>query len=180
MNTSFLNKDEICNIGLKEFGENVLISRYARFYAPELISIGNNVRIDDFCILSGNILLGSFIHISAFCALYGEKGIEIEDYAGLSARCTIYSSVDDFSGNYLIGPMVDDQKRNVIGGKVLIRKWAQIGASCVIMPNITIGEGTAVGAISFINRSLDEWTIFAGCPVSKIKNRNKIIKESTL
>ena len=65
MNNSFLSIDEIKKIGLKSFGKNVFVSRYANFYSPETIEIGNNVRIDDFCILSGEIKLSNYIHISA-------------------------------------------------------------------------------------------------------------------
>ena len=84
--SSFYSEIELKELGLKRCGYNVKISRYARLYSPQSISIGNNVRIDDFCILSGNITLGNNIHISAFVALYGAEGIEFEDYTGISAR----------------------------------------------------------------------------------------------
>lgn len=168
---SFYNKEELLKLGFKSVGNNVLISRKSSFYGIENISIDNNVRIDDYCILSGHIELGSNIHISAYCALYGTMGIVMEDFTGVSARCTIYSAVDDFSGDYLIGPMADGSLTNVNGGLVVIKKYSQIGAGCVIMPNTTIGEGVAVGAMAFINKSLDEWSIYAGVPAKKIKDR---------
>ena len=49
MITSFYNEEEIVKLGLKKYGKNVLISRKASFYSPELIQLGSNVRIDDFC-----------------------------------------------------------------------------------------------------------------------------------
>jgi len=170
---SFYTKEELICLGLKELGDNVLISRNTSIYSPEKISIGNNVRIDDYCILSGTITFGSYIHISAFCALYGSQGIVLEDYTGLSPRCTIFSATDDFSGDYLIGPMVDKKFTNVKGGEVLIKKYTQIGASCVILPNLTIEEGVAVGSMSFVNKSLDEWGIYVGVPVIRLKDRSK-------
>ena len=87
--SSFYTDEELSNLGLKKFGNRVFISRYAQFYSPETITIGNNVRIDDFCILSGNIILGSNIHISAYVALYGAKGILLENYTGISPRCSL-------------------------------------------------------------------------------------------
>ena len=170
---SFYTEQELIELGLKHFGENVLISRKCSIYSPEKTSIGNNVRIDDFCILSGEITLGSHIHIAAYSALYGAYGIEMEDYTGLSPRCTVFSATDDFSGNYLISPMVDKIKTNVTGGKVLIKKYSQIGANCVILPDITINTGVAVGAMSLINRCLDEWSIYAGIPAKKNKDRER-------
>jgi galactoside O-acetyltransferase len=170
---SFYTRKELENIGFKQLGNFIFISRNASFYGIENISIGNNVRIDDFCILSGKITLGSHIHISAFCALYGTNGIKMEDYTGLSPRCTVFSASDDFSGDYLIGPMVEKGLTNVTGGKVVIKKYSQIGASSVIFPNLTINEGVAVGAMSLVNKSLTAWTLFAGIPVKPIRERTQ-------
>lgn len=170
---SFYSQNELTKLGLKSFGTNVFISKKASIYGANNIEIGNNVRIDDFCILSGNVKLGSYIHISAFCALYGSKGIVMENFTGLSARCTVYSAVDDFSGNFLIGPMVDEKLTNVTGGPVTIRNYSQVGAGCIILPNLTIEEGVSVGAMSFVRESLKSWTIYAGIPAVKIKDRNR-------
>ncbi len=170
---SFYTNDELDKLGLKKYGSNVLISRNASIYSPSTISMGDNVRIDDFCILSGRIDLGSYIHISAFCALYGSYGIVLENYTGLSPRCTLFSASDDFSGNHLIGPMVDKQLTNVNGGEIRIMEYSQIGASSVLMPNVLIRRGVAVGAMSFVNKSLDEWGIYAGIPVKRLKDRSK-------
>ena len=60
---SFYTENELKQIGFKRIGENVLISRKASIYQPELIEIGNNVRIDDFCILSGNIFWNVLIKL---------------------------------------------------------------------------------------------------------------------
>ena len=174
MKTSFYTPEELAQIGLKSYGENVRISRYAQIYSPEKISIGDNVRIDDFCILSGNITIGSHIHIAAYCAMYGsDYGIVMEDYTGLSARATIYAAMDDFSGEYLIGPIHDDKYTNVTGGKVCLRKYSQIGVGSVVFPNIQIGEGSVVGAMSLVKQNLDEWGIYAGTPICLLKKRSK-------
>ncbi|MBN2835776.1 MAG: acyltransferase [Candidatus Delongbacteria bacterium] len=170
---SFYTQKELHSLGFKSIGDSVLISRNAKFYSPEKMVIGSHVRIDDYCILSGSIVLGSYIHISAYSVLYGSKGIEMEDYSGISARCTIYSATDDFSGDFLIGPMVDEQYTNVIGGKVVIKRFSQLGVGCVVFPNVIIEEGVAVGAMSLVNKSLLDWSIYAGVPVVKIKDRSK-------
>jgi acetyltransferase-like isoleucine patch superfamily enzyme len=174
---SFYSQDELLSIGFRTFGDHVLISRNAKFYGQSDIVIGNNVRIDDFCILSGKITLGSNIHISSFCALYGAYGIEMEDYTGLSPRCTVLSASDDFSGNFLIGPIVEDKLTNVTGGKVIIKKFSQIGTGSVIFPNLIIHEGVAVGAMSFVNDSLAEWSIYSGIPAKKMKDRERGLLE---
>ena len=176
MKISFLNEEELTQIGLKSYGSNVLISRNASIYSPDTITLGNSVRIDDFCILSGTISLGNHVHISAYSALYGRFGIKLDDYTGLSPRCTLFSAMDDFSGEFLIGPMVDESKTNVTGGLIHIKKYSQIGAGSIIFPKVTIDEGVAIGAMSLVKHNLEGWSIYAGIPVRRImKRKNKLL-----
>jgi len=177
ISNSFYSEEEISHLGLKQYGHHVLISRKASIYSPEKISMGNDVRIDDFCILTGEITLGNFIHISAFTAMYGKYGIAMEDYTGLSPRCIVFSASDDFSGNYLISPMVPEQYTNVTGGKVVIKRFVQIGAGTIILPDVTINEGVAVGALSLVKKDLAAWNIFAGNPLKFIKQREQKLLE---
>lgn len=174
---SFYSNDELKQIGFKEFGKNVLISRKTSVYSPEKIKIGNNVRIDDFCILSGDIEIGNNVHIAAYTALYGKMGIKIGDFCGCSARTIIYSATDDFSGEYMISPMVPEELTNVQGGKVVLENFVQIGANTIVMPNITISEGTSIGAMSFVKNNTEAWKIYAGIPCKIIKDRKKNIIE---
>lgn len=171
--TSFYTKSELQKIGFKSVGSNVLISRFARFYSPEKIDLGSNVRIDDYCIFSGSIKLGNYIHISAISALYGKFGIEMEDFTGLSPRCTVFSANDDFGGNFLIGPMVPEQYINQTVGKVTIKRFSQVGAGAIIMPGVTLNEGVVVGSMSLVKKDLEEWSIYAGNPLRFIKQREK-------
>lgn len=174
METSFYSETELSKLGLKSYGNHVCISRKASFYSIQNISIGDNVRIDDFCILSGHIEIGSNIHISSYVALYGSHTIILEDYTGISSRTTIYSAMDDFSGDYLIGPIHKDCQTRVSGGPVIIKRYTQIGAHCIIFPDVTIGEGVVVGAMSLVNKSLDDWGFYVGvpCKFSKKRSRN--------
>lgn len=173
MANNFYTTDELEQLGLKSIGSNVLISKKSSIYAPESLSIADNVRIDDFVILSGNIEIGNYVHISAFCALYGKHGIKINDFCGLSPRCTIFSASDDFSGDYMISPIVPKEYTNVTGGEVVLQDYVQIGANSIVMPNVTCFQGSACGAFSFINKNLDSWTIYKGIPVKKMKARSK-------
>ena len=171
--SSFYTEQELATKGFKSIGKGCQISRNASFYGCSNISIGDNVRIDDFCIISGNITLGSNIHISAYVALYGAKGIIFEDYTGISARSTIYSAMDDFSGDYLIGPIHEVSATHVTGGEVIVKKYSQIGANVLVFPNLIIGEGCVVGACSMVRMNLDPWGIYYGIPSVKMKERKK-------
>ena len=171
--SSFYSEIELSKLGLKSYGQNVLISKKCSIYAPEKISVGNNVRIDDFCILSGRVTLGNNVHISAYSALYGAEGIEFRDHSGCSARTTIYSAMDDFSGDYLIGPMNPVGTTKVTGGKVTIGQFVQLGAHCLVFPNVMIHDGAVVGALSLVTKDIPEWSIYVGIPARKIRDRKK-------
>lgn len=170
---SFYNQEELNKLGLKSVGKNVLVSRKTSIYSPQLLSIGDNVRIDDFAVLSGEIVLGSYIHIAVFCALFGKAKIEIKDFSTISSRVTIYSLSDDYSGNFMTNPMVPSIYTNVREGKVTLEKHVIVGATSVILPSVVIGEGTAVGSMCLVTKSLPEWQVCAGIPAIPIKERSR-------
>lgn len=172
---NFYTKDELKNLKLKYFGENVLISKKSSLYNPEFISLGNNVRIDDFCILSGHIEMGNYVHISAYSALYGKYGIKIGNYCGISPKCLVFSATDDFSGKYMISPLVPQKLTNIKKGGIILQDFCQLGANSTILPGIKMKEGAVTGAHSLVLKDLDEWSINFGIPCKKYKNREKDI-----
>ena len=174
----FLSENELKNIGFKSVGKHVLISDKCSIYSPENIEIGDNVRIDDFCILSagkGGIVIGSNIHIACYVSLIGAGQITLEDFSQVSSRTTILSSSDDFSGDYLVGPSISSKFTNVKSAPVRLMKHSVVGTGCTVLPNVTIKEGAAVGAMSLVKEDIEEFEIVAGIPAKKIKNRNKKI-----
>ena len=177
---SFLTKSQLISIGFKNIGNNIFISDKCSIYNPKNISIGSNVRIDDFCILSageGGIELHDYIHIACHSILIGAEKITIESFSTLSSRVAIYSSSDDFSGEFLISPMSPKEYTNVISKQVIIKKHVLVGSTCVILPGVTINEGAAIGAMSLVNSNCEPYCIYAGSPVVKIKARSRNIFE---
>jgi acetyltransferase-like isoleucine patch superfamily enzyme len=173
--TSFYSDEELTSLGLKNFGRNVLISRKCSIYGASKIRLGSNVRIDDFCILSGQISLGSHIHIGSYCGLFGSKGIVMGDFSGLSARVTIYSESDDYLGAGLTSPVIPIRFRVVKSSSVNIGKHALIGCGALILPGGKLSEGSVLGAMSLLNTTAEPWYIYAGVPAKKIKLRKKEI-----
>ncbi len=168
-----LSETDLKKMGFLSLGHDVRISTKASIYSPENISIGDHVRIDDFCVLSGNIVLGSYIHIAVFSALFGGKeGIEIGNFANLSSRVSVYALSDDYSGETMTNPMIDDAYKNVEHGHVFIGRHCIIGTASTVMPYSVLEEGSAFGAYSFIKGNYPAWEIFAGIPATKIKKRS--------
>lgn len=171
---SFLSEEEIKDLGFRRVGLNVQISRLASFYGTGNIIIGDNVRIDDFCILSGRITIGNYIHVAAGCYLYGgEEGIELNDFVNLSSRIVIYAKSDDYSGLTLTNPIIPDKYKQVFEAKVVLQRHVLLGTGCVVLPGVIIEEGVSVGSLSLINQSLPAWKVCAGIPAKPIKDRKK-------
>ena len=174
MSNSFYSQEELRSIGFQNLGKQVYISRKASIYGAEKIVIGNHVRIDDFCILSGRIQLGSYIHIAAYSAIYGDtEGVIIEDFANISSRVSIYSVSDDYSGKTLTNPMIPLEYKNIYSKKVNIGKHVIVGATSVVLPGVTLAEGSAFGSFSFIDHDSEPWSVNIGIPFRKIKDRKK-------
>ena len=172
--TSFYSEDEVKQLGLKHVGKDVLISRKTSIYGAGNIEIGDHVRIDDFCILSGKIKLHNYIHIAAAVLLFGgTSSIELDDYSSISSRTAVYADSDDYSGSAMTNPTIPDECRNVYGGKIYLGKHVIIGTGSTILPDVTIGEGCSVGSMALVTSSLEPWGIYVGVPCRKIKDRKK-------
>lgn len=113
--------------------------------------------------------------------MYGAYGIEIGDYAGLPPRCMVFSASDDFSGEYLVGPMVPGEHTNPTTGRVTLEKYVQVGAGTIIMPNLTIREGSVTGSMSFVNKTLEAWGIYMGVSATfKKEGKKELLKRKIL
>ena len=176
LQSRYLNEVDLKDFGFKSIGKNVKISSDARIYGPENISIGNNVRIDDFTILSainGSITLGNYVFIARNSHLSGYHGIEMHDFSGMGANTIIYSASDDYSGDYLTAQAIPQKYTAHIGGPVIIGKHVIIGGACTIIGPSVIGEGCSIGAMTFIHRNLKPWGIYFGVPAKRLKERKR-------
>lgn len=177
---SIYTDEELQSLGFKSIGSNVRISKKASFYGIDKIEIGNNVRIDDFCVLSageGGISLGSYIHIAVYSSLIGAGRIILKDFCNISSRVSIYSSNDDYSGEYMTNPMVPDEFTNVSHQDVTIDKHAIIGSGSVILPGIVLGKGAVVGALSLVKKNVEQFHMVVGSPAKFIRKRQSNLLE---
>jgi len=173
--SAYFSHDELVQIGFAHFGSNVRISRKCSIYLPEQMKFGDNVRVDDFSILSGAISFGSHIHVAAYTALYGGGEIELHDFCNISSRVSIYSVSDDYSGETMTNPMVPEIYKRVERAPVVLGKHVIVGSGAIILPGVTIGEGSAIGALSLVTKKLDPWGVYAGIPVRRLRSRDQAL-----
>jgi acetyltransferase-like isoleucine patch superfamily enzyme len=171
---------ELCKMGinLSKNSKNINISKKVSIYNPTNIFLKNNIRIDDYCIISANgkIIINNYIHIGCFSYITSalNKTILIDDYAGLSSHCRLYGSTDCYTGYYMTNPTVPKEYTNVSSGNIIIKKHSILGTGSVVLPSCILETGTATGANSIIKKNTEPWSIYGGSPTTKINERKEI------
>ncbi|UCG77263.1 MAG: acyltransferase [Nitrospirota bacterium] len=101
-------------------------------------------------------VMGERTDIGAFTYINALYGVEIGDNVQIGSHCAIYSI-----------STIDDKK-----GKVNLKKNCRIGSHSVIMPGVTVGENSVVGAFSFVNKDIPDNVKAYGVPVRVVKDKD--------
>lgn len=175
-------------------GRNVVFGANVVLRHPHKVFIGDNVVIDDNCLLDAKgdsnmgITIGSGVFIGRNTILHCKNGdIVIGDEANLGFNCDLASSNRIEVGrkvliaaySYIVGGGHDfsrtdvsvmDQKRVAHGVKICDEAW--IGAGVTVQDGVTIGEGTIVGSGAVVNDDLPPKVIAAGLPARVLRPRD--------
>ena len=144
---------KLCQSKFKYFGENTEFRAGAYAITCSKISLGNNV------IIRPNTMLFADPR-------EGENGsIIIEDNVMLGSGVHIYVANHRF----------DDINKPIIfqghyeAKSVILKKGCWIGANSIILPSVTIGENSVIGAGSVVTKNIPPFTVYAGNPAKLIK-----------
>jgi acetyltransferase-like isoleucine patch superfamily enzyme len=105
-----------------------------------------------------NLKLGKYVDIGAFTYINAKFGVTIKDFVQVGSHCSIYSV-----------STIDEKE-----GEVILEENCRIGTHSVIMPGVTIGKSSVIGAFSFVNKDVPANSLAYGIPlkvVKKIKER---------
>ena len=100
-----------------------------------------------------NLKLGYKTDIGAFTYINAKKGVIIEDNVQIGSHCSIYSV-----------STVDNKE-----GRVVLKRNCRIGSHSLIMPGVTVGENSVIGAFSFVNKDIPRDTLAYGISVKLVK-----------
>lgn len=178
-----LDPDQIRRLGFASVGRNVRLSDKASFYNCPNISLGDNVRIDDFCVLSagvGGIAIGSFVHVAVYTSLIGAGRITLSDFCNVSSRVAIYSSSDDYSGSAMTNPMIPAEFTNVTHADVWCGEHVIIGAGSIILPGARLERGVAIGALTLVKGNCEEFGVYFGTPAERKSERKRDLLQTEL
>jgi dTDP-4-amino-4,6-dideoxy-D-glucose acyltransferase len=171
----WLTQEQLEQIGFQYLGQDVKISDKASIHNPQLISIDDHSRIDDFVILStsgAGLFIGKYVHIGCHSTLIGKSAIVLMDYSGLSSRVAIYSSSDSYDGTYMTNPTLPAHVMNTKHAPVVLGKHVVIGTGSTILPGVTL-TNCSVGAMSLVTKSFYDYYMLTGIPARPTKPRSK-------
>ncbi|VVO36888.1 acyltransferase [Pseudomonas fluorescens] len=175
---AYLTLQQLEELGFKQLGLNVKISDKASIYNADQIEIGDNSRIDDFCVISGKVKIGRFVHLAPMCLVAGgAPGITFEDFSGLAYGVKVFTQSDDYSGASLTNPTVPAKFKKEKFSSVSFGRHVIVGTNSVIFPGVQLAEGCSVGAMALVNKSTQPWGIYVGNPAKRFKERKKDLIE---
>jgi acetyltransferase-like isoleucine patch superfamily enzyme len=172
------------------FGQNVVLRH------PHKIRIGNNVVIDDNCLLDAKgdtnrgITIGSGVFVGRNSILSCKNGdIELEDGVNVGFNCELFSASRVRVGRdtllaaycYVIGGdheigaasiAVGAQPRRSEGVSVGAGAW--LGAGAKVLDGVTIGDTAVVGAGAVVREDVPARAIAVGVPARVIGTREEV------
>lgn len=104
-----------------------------------------------------NLKLGYRSDVGAFTYINAKNNVVIEDYVQIGSHSSLYSI-----------STIDNKE-----GPVVLKKNCRIGSHSIVMPNVTVGENSIVGAFSFVNRNIPDNSLAFGVPVKVIRALTK-------
>lgn len=149
------------------------------------INLGKNVSIDTTASVN-NVTIGDNTKIAANVKVFGSPSFPLEVgnncyfgpntlVEGYNAKVTIGNHVS-FAQNINLmsgsGPNASEVMQRIfpiLKGEVSLGDHTWIGASVVIMPNVSLGKYCVVAANSFVNKSFPDYSIIGGSPAKLIR-----------
>lgn len=151
------------------FGMNVDIRR------AQLVAIGSHVSIDTGAYITTAADIGDYVHIGPYVTVIGgpDARLVMGNFTNLAAGCRVICGSDRFMGEGLIGPasLPDEFKDRMNLAPVVLEDFANVGSNAVIMPGVTLAQGTVIGACALVTESTEPWTVYTGIPAKPRKSR---------
>lgn len=171
----YLTPGALASMPFKSLGHDVMIHERVTLVGIENISIGSHVRIDPGVVLlaTGPLTIGCYTHLAPGVFIAAKAGFEMKNFANIAHGARIYTINDDYSGEHLMGPTVPAELLGRSSGAVLMEEHAIVSAGAIVLPGVTLAEGSVLGALSLIGSSTEPWMMYGGVPAKPRKERRR-------
>lgn len=160
-------------VDFRKIGIDVRIDKLSQITRPDLVELGNHISIDMCVYMSVAAIIGDYIHIAPQVSIIGGADAQLimEDFSAIATGSRIVCASDDFNNGFAC-PFIPKKYRNIINKPITLKKFAVVGVNSVVLPGITMAEGSVLGANSLLTNDTEPWTIYVGSPAKAIKIRN--------
>ncbi len=177
-------KVEILGAGQLSYGRNVRIGEGTRVELPRtsIVAIADNVsasRLVHIALAAGQrISIGAGTTVQDGCRIYGDLEI--------GSRCIFAPNVFVSSGTHAFDTMpyrpIQEQERlaPIAPQPIKIFDDCWFGINSVLLPGITIGRGSVIGANTVVNSDLPPYSIAVGCPAQVVRQRLAFLPKSRI
>jgi len=161
------------NHKFREAGGNITIYNPVTLITPEKMVLRNNILISEYAYIAGGLGLhiGNFVHIAAHSSISGGGVCILEDFVGVAAGARLITGSENVMGEGIPSPLLSGDLRSYYRSHVHCKRHSFISTNAVVLPGITIGEGSVVGAASVVTKDLEPWGIYLGSPAVRVKDR---------
>jgi acetyltransferase-like isoleucine patch superfamily enzyme len=159
---------------LQACGDDVFVSANVEIRRPQLVRVGNHVAIDSGLYLTTATTIGDYAHLGPYLTVIGgaQSTLLVEDFVTIAAGSRLICGSDEFGGEGLTSVTVPEEFRDAVElGTIRCARFAGIGTNAVVMPNVTIAEGSVIGACALVTKDTEPWTIYVGVPARPVKTR---------
>jgi galactoside O-acetyltransferase len=142
-------------------GRKTIVGKGAEIFNFSNVKIGSHCLVQDHTYIragfQGYIVIGNYCAINSFVKIFGHGGVEIGDHTQLGPGCLVTTT----SHNYR-----EDLEAEF--KKVTIGRLVWIGAYSIILPGVTIGDNSVIGAGSIVTKDIPTNSIAVGNPARVI------------
>jgi galactoside O-acetyltransferase len=186
---------------VKHMGKNVKIDVGVQFVGPQYMTIMDNAWIDKYVILlagppqrkrhgirkensffalhEGDLHIGENVHIAPYCVIQAHGGVWLGNNLGIASGCRIYSLSHHYRDlgnqenqtNYFFTPLVDLNSQFLISGAVVMSDATALGLNSVVLPGVTIHEGSWVASMSLVVKDIPQNVVAGGNPAVVLKEK---------
>lgn len=176
----FTTPPEIPNIRMVGLG--VRIFEPVIMLQAEEIAIGDGSRIDSFVKLQGGkgLTIGKDVHIASFCTVNAGGGeVELHDGCGLSNGVVVCGGMPDLRYEIVSAADIRAQPHKILK-KTVIGRGAVVFANATILPGVSIGSYSVVGAGAVVTEDIPPYEVWMGNPArfqrSRLPGENLFLK----